>query len=135
MFCYRKDGYSINILQRDPNSKVPLKKIISASDFYSYRIMERQGQNNYILLYRSLLSQFLVDMYTKIKTEKLNFTKHNQSKLRAENLKDEMCKEDGQVSEIGKVVVLPFSFTGGPRYMHERTQDAMTYIRHYDRPD
>ncbi|XP_044741944.1 uncharacterized protein LOC123302915 [Chrysoperla carnea] len=33
------------------------------------------------------------------------------------------------------MVVLPSSFTGGPRYMHERTQDAMTYVRHYGRPD
>ncbi|GFR22422.1 ATP-dependent DNA helicase [Trichonephila clavata] len=32
------------------------------------------------------------------------------------------------------MVVLP-SFTGGSRYMHERTQDAMTYVRHFGRPD
>lgn len=36
---------------------------------------------------------------------------------------------------MGQMVVLPSSFTGGPRYMHERTQDAMTYVRHYGRPD
>ena len=36
---------------------------------------------------------------------------------------------------LGQMVVLPSSFTGGPRYMHERTQDAMTYVRHYGRPD
>jgi hypothetical protein len=33
------------------------------------------------------------------------------------------------------MVILPSTFTGGPRYMHERTQDAMTYVRHYGRPD
>ncbi|GFR24833.1 ATP-dependent DNA helicase [Trichonephila clavata] len=33
------------------------------------------------------------------------------------------------------MVVLPSSFTGGSRYMHERTQDAMTYVRHFGRPD
>ncbi|GFR05388.1 helitron_like_N domain-containing protein [Trichonephila clavata] len=32
------------------------------------------------------------------------------------------------------MAVLP-SFTGGSRYMHERTQDAMTYVRHFGRPD
>ncbi|XP_029642741.1 uncharacterized protein LOC115217239 [Octopus sinensis] len=31
--------------------------------------------------------------------------------------------------------ILPSTYTGGPRYMHERTQDAMTYVRHYGRPD
>ncbi|XP_014298458.2 uncharacterized protein LOC106693783 [Microplitis demolitor] len=33
------------------------------------------------------------------------------------------------------MVMLPSSFTGGPRYMHERTQDDMTYVRHFGRPD
>ncbi|GFU59942.1 ATP-dependent DNA helicase [Trichonephila clavipes] len=36
---------------------------------------------------------------------------------------------------LSKMVVLPSSFTGGSRYMHERTQDAMTYVRHFGRPD
>ncbi|VVC42095.1 Helitron helicase-like domain, partial [Cinara cedri] len=138
MFCRGQDGYSIKLPQSDPSSKMSLKKTISASELYFYRIMERQGQNNYMLLYRSFLNQFLVDMHAEIETERLNFIRHNQSKLRAENyvhLKDAMCKGDGQVSEIGKIVVLLSSFTGRPRYMHERTQDAMTYVRHYGRPD
>ncbi|GFV27688.1 ATP-dependent DNA helicase [Trichonephila clavipes] len=33
------------------------------------------------------------------------------------------------------MVVLLSSFTGGSLYMHERTQDAMTYVRHFGRPD
>lgn len=46
-----------------------------------------------------------------------------------------MYKGDGQVSEIYKVFVLPSTFTDEPRYMHEKAQDAMTYVRHYGRPD
>ena len=46
-----------------------------------------------------------------------------------------MCKGDANVSDMGKRVVLPTSFTGGHRYMRERTRDAMTYVRHYGRPD
>lgn len=46
-----------------------------------------------------------------------------------------MTRTDGQLTELGTMVVLPSSFTGGPRYMHERTQDAMTYVRHFGRPD
>lgn len=100
--------------------------------------MERQGEESYLLLYPRLFNQFLVDMYAKIETERLNFIRFKQSKLRAENyvhLKDAMCKGDGYVSDMGERVVLPSSFTGGHRYMHERSQDAMTYVRHYGRPD
>lgn len=98
-----EDGFPINIPQRDPLSKTPLKKTFSASNFYSYRSMERQGENNYILLYRSLLKQFLVDMYAKIETERLHFIRYNQSKLRAENyihLKDEISKGDWQDGRV-----------------------------------
>ncbi|CAE1250270.1 unnamed protein product [Acanthosepion pharaonis] len=31
--------------------------------------------------------------------------------------------------------ILPATFTGSPRYMHARTQDAMIYVRKYGRPD
>ncbi|XP_051791527.1 uncharacterized protein LOC127530010, partial [Erpetoichthys calabaricus] len=62
----------------------------------------------------------------------------NQKKLRAENyvhLKDAIDKNDTDLIELGQAVILPSSFTGEPRYMHEHTQDAMIYVRHYGRPD
>jgi hypothetical protein len=40
-----------------------------------------------------------------------------------------------KAKDVGQVVILPSSFTGGPRYMHERTQDSMTYVRKHGRPD
>jgi hypothetical protein len=36
---------------------------------------------------------------------------------------------------VGQQVILPSSFTGSPRYMHEKNQDAMTYVRKFCRPD
>ena len=51
---------------------------MSSSDFYFYLIMKREDQLNYILLYRSLINQFLVDMYVKIDIWNI------QNKLRSE---------------------------------------------------
>ena len=42
---------------------------------------------------------------------------------------------DGNPSELGRMVILPSSMTGSPRHMHEYTQDALTYVRQYGRPD
>ncbi|GBM74316.1 hypothetical protein AVEN_193307-1 [Araneus ventricosus] len=42
---------------------------------------------------------------------------------------------DGNVADIGQLIILPSSFTRGPRYMHERTQNAMTYVKNHGRPD
>ena len=74
-------------------------------------------------------------MYAKIETERLLFIRLNQRKLRVDNyihFRDAIAA-DGTASNLGKLVILP-SFTGNPRYMHERTHDVMTYVRNYGRP-
>jgi len=40
-------------------------------NFYSYRLMIREGEVNHILMCRRLFHQFAVDMYVKIETERL----------------------------------------------------------------
>ena len=43
---------------------------------------------------------------------------------------------DHNVRNVGQLVVLPSTFTGGPRYMHEKCQEAMTsYVKHHEAPD
>lgn len=138
IFCYGEDGYSINIPQINPISGQPYgNKNVSAMSFYAYRIMLRHNNHNHLHHFRSLFNQFLVDMYAKIESERLSFIRNNQSKLRAENyihLQDALRKDEN-INEIGKLVILPSSFTGGYRYMHERTQDGMVYIRSFGKPD
>lgn len=73
----------------------------------------------------------MVDTYAKIESERLNWICNNQKKLRTEeyiHLDDAMLRTDGQLSELGKIVLLPSFCTGGFSYMHEQTHDAMTYV-------
>lgn len=101
-------------------------------------MMERQGHDNPILLYR-LSNQFLVDMYGQKETKMLNFIGHNQSKLGNKNthtLEAQGMKETDNFRRLVRsLVVFPPIFTGWPRYLHERNQDAMTYVRHCQCPD
>jgi len=127
LFCHGEDGYPINISQIDPKTKLPLQKTVSASQFYSYHIMIRQTEINHLLYLRSLFNQYLVDMYAKIETVRLNFIKNNQMQLRADNyihLRDAIGRQDTDLTHLGQMVVLPSSFTGSPQYMHEKTQDT-----------
>lgn len=41
---------------------------------------------------------------------------------------------DRNTADIGRVAILPATFTGGPRHLHEYAQVAMTYVRNYGRP-
>ncbi|CAG4984962.1 unnamed protein product [Colias eurytheme] len=138
MFCRGEDGYHFAHYNVDPQTGSPnYNKKTSAMQFYSFLIQLRVNNVSYLHYYRTLLSQFLVDMYAKIETERLVFIRCNQRKLRAENyvhLRDAM-QNDVNAQDVGRMVILPSTFTGGPRYMHERTQDAFCYVRKFGRPD
>ncbi|UYV68898.1 hypothetical protein LAZ67_6001521, partial [Cordylochernes scorpioides] len=117
---------------------VTLKKV-SCMDFYAYRIMIRAQESNHILKCRQLFQQFIVDMYAKVESERLNYIRFNQSKLRADqyiHLRDAIANDGAAAAaNIGQMVILPASYAGSPRHMHEYAQDAMTYVRTYGRPD
>ncbi|XP_016854588.2 uncharacterized protein LOC107983828 [Anolis carolinensis] len=109
----------------------------SAMNYYAYRIMIREHNTNHILQCRQLFHQYIVDMYAKIESERLQYIRFNQSKLRSEeyiHLRD-AAKHDGHTKQIGKLTILPSSYTGSPRHMHSYAQDAITYVRQYGRPD
>ncbi|CAF3254328.1 unnamed protein product [Rotaria sp. Silwood2] len=138
IFWEGEDGYHFLIMQTDPTTGTPVdRKKVSAMDFYAYRIMMRAGAINHILRCRQLFHQFIVDMYAKIESERLWFIRLNQKKLRVDeyiHLRDAIAN-DGNADTLGQLVILPSTFTGSPRHMHEYTQDAMTYVRNYGRPD
>ena len=130
LFPYGEDGYSIDIPQRTGNGGQPVKKTVSAASFYTYRIMCRESEDNHLLRFNALLSQYLLDMFAKIQAERLNFIRNNQAALRADSyihLRDAVSNGDVNPDQVGQKVILPSTFNGGPQYMHERTQDALTF--------
>ncbi|CAF1413916.1 unnamed protein product [Adineta ricciae] len=138
IFWEGEDGYHFTNKQVDPTTgETMLHKKVSAMAFYAYRIMVRNAEVNHILRCRQLFHQFIVDMYAKIEAERLLFVRTHQQELRVDDyihLKDAIAN-DGKADNIGQLVILPSTFTGSPRHMHEYTQDAMTYVRNYGRPD
>ena len=66
-----------------------------------------------------LFQQYVVDMYAKIEFKQITVLEI-QSQLHAnlyQGLADAVVASDGQVdgSQLGKKVILPLSFTGGPQ--------------------
>ncbi|GFW94250.1 ATP-dependent DNA helicase [Trichonephila clavipes] len=130
LFVRGEDGYDLNI--KDVNKA-------TSNDYYAYRMMQRVNEYNTLLRCPRLFQQYRVDMYAKVENERLRFIRLNQTKLRAEDygILLEAVRNDNNVTSenLGKLVVLPTSFTGGPRYMHEYAQDGMTYVLHRGTPD
>ena len=132
---YGDDGYNIDIKQVDPETKQQLEKTVSCRKFYAYHLMIRDPINH---LHKAgdLFLQYIVDMYVKMESERLLYIKLHQKELRVDNyihLRDGINNDVGQEG-LGQLVILPSSFTGSPRYMHERTQDCMRYVQVYGKP-
>ncbi|GAU50222.1 hypothetical protein TSUD_409010 [Trifolium subterraneum] len=62
------------------------------------------------------------------KAQRLSFIRQNQSKIRQDilsGLQEAVDRGDVDASLVGKRIIVPDSFTGGPRYMFNNCQDAM----------
>nr|VDD24785.1 unnamed protein product [Brassica oleracea] len=118
---------------------LPLQKPnISMREFFAYRIMVREVGSQVLLLSRRLLQQFLVDAYTMIESHRLRYIRKNQSNLRTLKFsKFVAAANDGNSSVAieGNRIIIPSSFTGGPRYMHQMYLDAMSICKYFGFPD
>ena len=140
IFWKGQEGYKFYLPQVNPltGERLP-RKYVSCMDFYAYHIMPRLNNYNYLLYYRDLLSQFLVDVYAKIEAERLLYILTHQNTLRAKqyiHLQDAIALDaDVNPNNLGQRVILPSSFINSPRYLAEYTQVAFTYVRNFKRPD
>jgi len=85
-----------------------------------------------------LFHQYVVDAFTTIEEERLRWVRQNQTVLRADlykNVCDAVMRGDTIAAATGKRIVLPSSFTSGPRYMVQNYQDAMAICRTFGNPD
>lgn len=133
LFPHGEDGCCTGIQKNNLNCD----KNVTMMEFYSYRLMQRTGFN---LILRSgrLLHHYVVDMYAKIEKERLNFCLMHQHELRAElyqGLADAVSSGDANGATVGRKIILPSSFSGSPRCMHQLYQDAMSIVRQFGKPD
>lgn len=139
LFPYGEDGYRLGIKKKNKSGKGKKKqKDISMRQFFAYRLQERKDEKHVLLRSKRLLQQFVVDAYTMIESNRLRYIRKNQPKFRSSNLQtvqNASAAGNNDLDNQGKKVVLPASFTGGPRYMTENYLDAMAICKHFGFPD
>ncbi|KAL0285519.1 UNVERIFIED_CONTAM: hypothetical protein Sangu_2774500 [Sesamum angustifolium] len=85
-----------------------------------------------------LLQQYVVDNYVKIEAQKLRWIRFHQNDIRAElyeGLQDCLNAGENNAGNVGRRIILPSSFTGSPRDMYQRYQDAMAIVQKFGKPD
>lgn len=102
--------------------------------FYAFILQDRDG--SLIVYYGRLMHQYAVDMWIKVEQQRLRFIETRQFILRRGMLEGLMDAINGEIARnIGNAVILPPSFTGGPRDMHSQYMDAMAIVRAFGKPD
>ena len=104
----------------------------------NFQLMDRDHIVNPILCGRSLGQQYIVDQFAKIELSRLTYILNHQKELRAEvysGAKDAMRSNDASgIENVGRKVVLPSSFTGGDRYMHQKYLDLIALYQEFGHP-
>lgn len=85
-----------------------------------------------------LLQQYVVDMYVKLETSRLDYFRSNQDDIQVDlyqGIIDSIENGETQGSKVGRCIILPASFIGRPRDMKERYMDAMTLVQKFGKLD
>jgi hypothetical protein len=111
---------------------------MTMQDYYRYMFHYRKDQPNPYLCYGALSSQIKVDARACIDENRLFYILQNQTDIRMESIQgitDAVNRGCEHGNEVGKITILPASFTGGRRYMIQNYHDAIAICRDYGPPD
>ncbi len=113
---------------------------LTRNAYTKYRLRILDNHFSPILNGGRLFQQYLVDSYLKIEKERIAYIIKNQKVIRSDKYVNvqqalnNIAANEHRI-EIGKVIILPSTFIGSPRYMEENFQDSMAIVRKFGKPD
>ena len=131
LYPFGDAGWTLNIPHREASGNV------SAREFYAYRLHSRGNDSDFIFLGGRLFQEYVTDMYAKVEHNNLRFISQNQNSLRAavyQGAMDHLLNSDGDPTQVGKRIVLPATFTGGPRAMLQNYYDTIAMAGKFGKP-
>lgn len=140
-------GWHYN-LQQEGVRRNRVRSRNSIREYTCYRLAIRYHDNNdtindsMSLLHSGgfLLQQYMCDQYVRMEANNLAYIKMHQADLFAESYQGLVDHINQQLqvdipTAVGRRMILPSSFTGGPRYMKQSYHDAMAVVRKYGKPN
>ncbi|XP_058726418.1 uncharacterized protein LOC131597759 [Vicia villosa] len=111
---------------------------LTIREWLAYRIQTRATEAHPLLRSRRLFQQFLFDGFSMMESQRLNYIRKHQKKLRVSkysNLTGPDQESDTHGSNKGKRVVLPSTYVGSRRYMEQLYFDGMAICSHVGFPE
>ncbi|GJX96034.1 putative reverse transcriptase domain-containing protein [Tanacetum coccineum] len=110
-------------------SRIPILKVRwNSKRGPEYQLHFRLQQ--YDLLFRGgrLFQQYVVGVFCAVEQKRLDYKRKKQNDIRSDYLSglyDAISRGEPDGYEVGGRIILPMSFTGGPRYMYAHYLDAL----------
>ena len=98
----------------------------------------RENNKTIILSSGRLLQQYIVDMYIKLETSRLDYLRSKQHEIRVElyqGIIDSIHAGETRGKKVGCHIVLLTLFIGGPRDMRKRYMDVMALVQQFGKHD
>ncbi|KAF9590827.1 hypothetical protein IFM89_038699 [Coptis chinensis] len=114
------------------------RNMVTMREYNAFRLQKRIKEGPTLWIGGRLCLSFIIDDYTSMEDQRLHWYRMNQATIKSElysNLMDAVTTGNTTATSIGKRLILPSSFTGGPRYMVQTYQDAITICRWARPPD
>ena len=131
LFVYGQPGYTTSLTLETHNAQGEKPKM-TMNTYYMYQLYERPHEYGLLFKGGRLFQQYVVSVYCALEQERLDFVRAKQNNIRSDYLSgihDAISRGDRSGADIGKRIILPSSFTGGPRYMYSHYLDALAICR------
>ncbi|GKC58486.1 DNA helicase [Tanacetum coccineum] len=138
LFVYCEDGYSKEMkMVRVPGTSSDEDRHLTMKAYYSYMLYDRVNSFKYLSKTGRLFQQYMVTAFCAIEQNRIDFIREHQNDIRNKYLSgiyDAITRGDSDGSNCGGRLLLPQSFTGGPRYMYAHYLDALAICRVHENP-
>jgi hypothetical protein len=134
-----QSGWHTELPYAFTTSTNPKQKFVTYCDFLKHclHICPWATESNHYFHAGFLFQEYVVDSWAAAEHSCLEWIRHNQHTIRAElycGIVDALCK-GLDLSTVGRKVILPSSFTSGPRFIQKCLQDTLALLRIYGGSD
>nr|GEV65741.1 DNA helicase [Tanacetum cinerariifolium] len=131
LFVFGKPGFypDLKLKPQDGSNK---GKNVSMNAYYRYQLHPRVMEFGLIFKTRRLFQHYVVTAFCAMEQNRLDYIRTHQNDLRSyflSGLYDVVGRGDREGIAVGSKIMLPYTFTRGPRYMYNHYLDALAICR------
>ncbi|GJR23423.1 DNA helicase [Tanacetum coccineum] len=136
LFVFGEPGFYLELVLKPRDGSGRGKKV-TMNAYYKYQLHPRVKGFGLIFRCGRLFQQYVVTAFCAVEQSRLDFIRKRQNDLRSDyllGLYDAISRGDREGIQAGSMIMLPRTFTGGPRYMYNHYLDALAICRSLGNP-